>query len=100
MVFSNGEFSNILFICPFAFGFIFQFEMSPLKEESLNIAKKYTPKENSQKDYLLSFTTGGLIGLIGEAIRLILIRKYMKSIMLIIICSFRFFKKGALNKIN
>ena len=27
------------------------------KEEYLKIVKKYTPKENSQKDYLLSFTT-------------------------------------------
>ena len=46
------------------------------KEEYLKIVKKYTPKENNQKDYLLSFITGGLIGLIGEAIRLILIRNY------------------------
>lgn len=46
------------------------------KEEYLKIVKKYTPKENNIKDYLLSFITGGLIGLIGEAIRLYLIRVY------------------------
>ena len=46
------------------------------KKEYVKIVKKYTPKENNIKDYLLSFITGGLIGLIGEAIRLYLIRVY------------------------
>lgn len=44
------------------------------KEEYLKIVKKYTPKENNKKDYLLSFISGGLIGLVGEAIRLYLIK--------------------------
>ena len=40
------------------------------KEEYLKIVKKHTPKENNKKDYLLSFISGGTIGLICELMRL------------------------------
>lgn len=43
------------------------------KEEYLKIVKKHTPKENNKKDYICSFLSGGLIGLTGEAIKLLLV---------------------------
>lgn len=42
------------------------------KSEYLKIVKKYTPKENNKRDYILSFFTGGMIGFIGEIIATIL----------------------------
>lgn len=46
------------------------------KDEYLKMVKKYTPHENNIKDYILSFLSGGLIGMIGELIKLFLISNY------------------------
>lgn len=46
------------------------------KNEYIKIVKKYTPKENNKKDYLLSFLSGGIIAAISEGIRLILINNF------------------------
>ena len=43
------------------------------KKEYLEIVKKYTPHEDNLKDYILSFISGGLIGMTGELIKLFLI---------------------------
>ena len=45
------------------------------KNEYLKIVKEYTPHEDNQKDYILSFISGGAIGMTGEIIRLLLINK-------------------------
>lgn len=45
-----------------------------MNEESYKkIVKKYTPKENKIKNYIISFISGGIVGVIGE----LLIRFYM-----------------------
>lgn len=43
------------------------------KKEYLDLVKKLTPKENKQKNYLMAFLMGGLIGAFGEMIKLFLI---------------------------
>src|SRR5574344_222148 len=43
------------------------------KEEYLKLVKEVTPKENNPKDYWHAFLMGGLLGLLGEGIKLILV---------------------------
>lgn len=49
------------------------------KDEYLKIVKKYTPKENKKKNYLLAFLVGGLIGFIGELLKLIFINLFQMN---------------------
>lgn len=43
------------------------------KKEYLKLVDELTPKENKTKNYFYAFLIGGLIGFIGEAIRLLLL---------------------------
>ena len=40
-------------------------------EEYKNLVKKYIPKENKKKKYLISFITGGLMGVIAEILTIL-----------------------------
>ncbi len=44
------------------------------KKEYLKLVKELTPKENKIKNYLYAFLVGGLVGFIGEIIRLIILK--------------------------
>lgn len=50
------------------------------KEKYLKIVEELTPKENNMKDYLLAFFSGGLIGVIGELIKLFLVNCFKITI--------------------
>ena len=42
----------------------------------LELVKKVTPKEDNKKDYINAFLMGGLIGLISEIIKILIINVY------------------------
>jgi len=49
------------------------------REEYLEIVKKYTPKENILKNALVSFISGGIVGIIGTLICDVLIKLNVES---------------------
>ena len=44
------------------------------KNEYLKLVKELTPKENKIKNYLYAFLAGGIVGFIGELIKLIILK--------------------------
>lgn len=50
------------------------------KKEYLNLVKKLTPKEDKVKNALYAFLAGGIVGFVGEAIKLIILKSTTLSI--------------------
>lgn len=46
------------------------------KKEYLNLVKKITPKEDKYNNYLLAFLMGGVVGAIGEILKIILVKSF------------------------
>lgn len=44
------------------------------KKDYLELVKKLTPKENKIKNYLYAFLAGGMVGFLGELIKLIILK--------------------------
>ena len=44
------------------------------KKDYLELVKKITPKENKIKNYLYAFLAGGMVGFLGELIKLIILK--------------------------